>query len=331
MTQTIESRDSVAGKEADRLRKAPARTSRFLRRLVTGIVILLAVFLLWAMWEDYMGTPWTRDGTVRAYVITETPEVSGRIVTLPIVADQYVPKGDLLMEIDPTDYRIAVSNAEAVVANAKASLENRKAEAERRLRLNSLAVTVEEQQTFVTQAQMAEATYNQALASLHQAQVNLGRTRLISPVNGHITNLLVQVGDYATAGQKALAIVNTDSFWVDGYFEETLLERVHVGDPARVKLMGYNDVLKGHVVSIASGISVPNAQPDSSGLASVNPVFTWIRLAQRIPVRVVLDEVPPSVTLAVGLTATVEIIPTTATDRLKLPYFLKNISGFLRR
>ena len=198
-------------------------------------------------------------------MITETPEVSGRIVQLPVIADQYVRKGDLLMEIDPTDFQIAVANAQALVAQAKANLENKRAESERRLKLTSLAVTAEEQETFVTQAQVAEASYNQYLANLNQAQVNLGRTRIVSPVNGYITNLQVQVGDYATAGQKTLAIVNSDSFWVEGYFEETLLENIHIGDPARIALMGYTKVLKGHVVSIARGISVPNAQSDSIG------------------------------------------------------------------
>jgi multidrug resistance efflux pump len=135
----------------------------------------------------------------------------------------------------------------------------------------------------------------------------LSRTRIVSPVNGYVTNLFVQESDYATAGQHVLAVINSDSFWIDGYFEETVLGSVRVGDSARVSLSGLGTVLRGHVVGIARGISVPNAQSDPSGLAKVNPIFTWIRLAQRIPVRVALDDVPPKVTLAVGLTATVEI------------------------
>jgi multidrug resistance efflux pump len=299
--------------------------------LITCAVVAVAVIFAWAMWDAYEGSPWTRDGTVRAYVTTATPQVSGLIVKLPIVADQHVRKGDLLMEIDPTDFQIAVSNAEALVAQAKANFENRRAESERRLKLTSLAVTAEEQETFVTQAQVAEAAYKQNLANLDQARVNLSRTRIVSPVNGYITNLLVQTGDYATAGQKTLAIVDRDSFWIEGYFEETLLENIHIGDPARVALMGYTTVLKGHVVSIARGISVPNAQSDSSGLASVNPIFTWIRLAQRIPVRIVCDDVPPEVTLAVGLTATIEIVTSDAANgRFRPSSFLRNIAAFFR-
>jgi multidrug resistance efflux pump len=155
---------------------------------------------------------------------------------------------------------------------------------------------------------MAEASYHQALAQLAHARLNLQRTRLVLPVNGYVTNLNVQVGDCATTGQSVIAIVDADNFWVDGYFEETFLGEIHPGAPARVKLMGSKVILPGHVVNLARGISVPNAQSDPEGLAAVNPVFTRIRLAQRLPVRVRMDEVPPAVMLAIGRTATVEIV-----------------------
>jgi multidrug resistance efflux pump len=299
----------VAGDELAEIPVRPAWAPRIVPLLLTVVVVLGAGLLTWAMWNAYMGAPWTRDGAVRAYVITETPEVSGEIVALPVAADQFVHKGDLLMEIDPTDYQIAVSDGVAAVAQAKANLDNKQAEALRRLKLTSLSVTKEEQQTFVSQAQMAEGQYNQDLARLAQARVNLARTRIVSPVNGYITNLTAQVGDYATAGQRALTIVDTDSFWIEGYFEETLLDAIHIGDPARISLMGGNGVLAGHVAGIARGIEVANAQSDPAGLATVNPIFTWIRLAQRVPVRVAIDHIPRGATLVVGRTATVEIHP----------------------
>ncbi|MET3905682.1 multidrug resistance efflux pump [Bradyrhizobium sp. S3.3.6] len=142
---------------------------------------------------------------------------------------------------------------------------------------------------------------------MDQANVNLRRTRILSPVNGYVTNLLVQLGDYVNIGQKRISVVNADSFWVDGYFEETSLSKIHESDPAAVKLLGYRQVLRGHVESTARGITVANAQPDASGLASVNPIFTWVRLAQRVPVRIRIDHVPDNVRLVVGMTATVEI------------------------
>jgi RND family efflux transporter MFP subunit len=275
--------------------------------LLTLAAVGVASVLSWAMWETYMGAPWTRDGTVRAYVVTMAPEVAGRIVQLPIVDNQFVHKGDLLMEIDPTDYAIAVELAEAAVTQTKVNADNAQREAARRLELNDLAVSVEQQQSYVTTASVAQAAYQQAVASLAQAKVNLGRTNIRSPVNGYVTNLLVQLGDYAKVGDQDIAIVNSDSFWVDGYFEETNLEVIHDGDPALVKLMGYKPLLRGHVAGVARGIVVANAQAGSSGLANVNPIFTWVRLAQRIPVRIQIDEVPEGLRLVAGMTASVQI------------------------
>ncbi|MCL8383398.1 efflux RND transporter periplasmic adaptor subunit [Xanthobacter aminoxidans] len=290
----------------------PAEKGASVSRRVTGVLLTLAVvgiagILGWRMWETYMTTPWTRDGTVRAYVVTVAPQISGRIIELPVKADQFVHKGDLLMVIEPSDYQNALANAEAAVARAKADLENKKAEAERRTKLSAIAASEEEKQSFAASADMAVAAYQQALADRDQAKLNLSRTRIVSPVNGYVTNLLTQVGDYGTSGQRALSVVDSDSFWVDGYFEETVLAGIHVGDKAKVALMAYSTPLAGHVTGIGRGIAIPNVAPDVSGLASVNPVFTWVRLAQRVPVRIALDPVPPSVILSAGLTATVSI------------------------
>jgi multidrug resistance efflux pump len=153
----------------------------------------------------------------------------------------------------------------------------------------------------------ATATFAQTKAQLHQAQVNLERTRILSPVDGYVTNLLAQLGDYVNVGVNTISLVDANSFWVDGYFEETNLAPIHVGDLAKIKLMGYTQIVRGHVDSIARAISVANAQPNNQGVATVNPIFTWVRLAQRIPVRVHIDEVPAGVVLAAGMTATVEI------------------------
>jgi multidrug resistance efflux pump len=138
-------------------------------------------------------------------------------------------------------------------------------------------------------------------------EVNLERTRIVSPVDGYVTNLLAQLGNYVTVCVNAISVVDANSFWVDGYFEETNIAPIRVGDPARIKLMGYSDIVRGHVDSIARAISVSNAQPNGQGVATVSPIFTWVRLAQRLPVRVHIDRVPPDVILAAGMTATLEI------------------------
>jgi multidrug resistance efflux pump len=345
--------------------RAPAkRRMRIMPFVITLVTTALAGLLGWAMWGVYMGTPWTRDATVRAYVATMAPEVAGRIVELPVVDNKFVHKGDLLMVIDPTNYVIAVSQAEAAVQQAQASIQNFDAQlAVQEAQINASraaldqagAVLVFAQQqatryqtlansgygsiqnaqqfnsqlhqqeaavhsalenhnlakrqveTLKAQRKSAEATLAQAMAQLSQAQVNLERTRILSPVDGYVTNLLAQLGDFVNAGVNTISLVDANSFWVDGYFEETNLAAIRVGDPAQVKLMGYSQIMRGHVDSIARAINVANAQAASQGVANVNPIFTWVRLAQRIPVRVHIDEVPTGVVLTAGMTATLEI------------------------
>jgi multidrug resistance efflux pump len=282
---------------------------RLLPVLATAAAVAVAAVAGWQAWQYYMGAPWTRDGAVRAYVVRIAPQVAGEIVQLPIADNQFVRKGDLLMMIDPRNYSIAVRQAQAAVEQARAVADNARAEMTRRLKLNDLAVTMEERQTYISQATTAEASYQTALANLDQARVNFGRTRVRSPVNGYITNLSAQLGNYADVGARQISVVNSDSFWVDAYFEETALGRIHEGDAATIKLMGYESLLRGMVQGLARGIDVPNAAPDSTGLASVNPIFTFVRLAQRVPVRIHLVDVPKEVKLVAGLTATVQIEP----------------------
>jgi multidrug resistance efflux pump len=295
--------------EAPAGRDETRRRLRIFPVLATLGTVAVAALFAWAMWDAYMATPWTRDGTVRAYVVTMAPEVAGRIVELPIADDRLVHKGDLLMTIDPTDYTIAVRLAEAAVAQAKADAENKTLEAQRRQRLSDLAVSTEEKQVYSSSAASAQAVYQQTLANLDKARVNLERTRIRAPVNGYVTNLLVQLGDYTNVGERNISLVDADSYWVDGYFEETNLWSIRDGDPATVRLMGSRQLLRGHVDGVARGIEVANAQPGQSGLAAVNPIFTWVRLAQRIPVRIHIDQMPEGFRLVAGMTATVQIDP----------------------
>jgi multidrug resistance efflux pump len=332
--------------------------------LITLTTAAAAGILGWAMWGAYMGGPWTRDATVRAFVVMMAPEVSGRIVELHVTDNQYVRKGDLLMVIDPTNYTIAVSQGEASVQQAQASVQTIEAQMivqqaqisanraqldqaqaglvfaqQQASRYQDLARagsgTVQNAQQFTTQlAQQhatvrsaeatlelaqrqieaqkaqrmsAEATLAQARAQLRQAQANLQRTRIFSPVDGYVTNLLAQLGNFVNVGANAISLVDAQSYWIDGYFEETNLAPIRIGNAAQIKLMGHGQILRGHVDSIARAISVSNAQPNNQGVATVNPIFTWVRLAQRIPVRIDIDEVPPDIILSAGMTATVEI------------------------
>jgi multidrug resistance efflux pump len=309
----LRSRDPAAPADAAAAPPGPSssaprrRRLRVLPLLLTLIAVAAAAALGQAMWRIYMATPWTRDGAVRVYVVTMAPQVAGEIVKLPVKDNQFVRRGDLLMVIDPTDYKITVELAEAAVQQAQITAQNAAREAQRRQELTKLAVTKEEKQTYESSAIADQAAYQQAVARLNQARVNLQRTEIRSPVNGYVTNLLAQLGDYATVGENLISLVDADSYWVDGYFEETNIAGIKKSDPATVKLMGYSQPLRGHVDSIARAINVANAQPNGEGLAQVNPIFTWVRLAQRIPVRIHIDQVPDGVHLVAGMTATVQI------------------------
>ena len=309
----LKANDAVKGESVAAAPAASRRSAlsslRIAPVLATVVAVCVAAALGWGAWQYYMGAPWTRDGTVRAYVVKVAPQVAGEIVKLPVADNQFVHKGDLLMLVDPRNYSIAVRTAQAAVEQARAVAENANAEMIRREKLNDIAVTMEERQTYISQAANAEAAYQSALANLDQARVNFARTQVRSPVNGYVTNLSAQLGNYANVGDLQLSVVNSDSYWVDAYFEETALGRIQEGDAATIKLMGYSPLLRGRVQGLSRGIDVPNAAPDASGLASVNPIFTFVRLAQRVPVRIHIDEVPEGVKLVAGLTATVQIEP----------------------
>ena len=298
----------AAARPTGRTRRS-RRGWRLLPVLFTLCVAVVAAYAGWLLWNAYMAAPWTRDGTVRVYVVTVAPEVAGQIVDLPVRDNQFVHKGDLLMRIDPRDYKVAIDLSQAALDQAEADYTNKQSQAARRLQLTDLATTPEQKEQYVSAAKMAQADVEQQRANLDRARINMERTEIRSPVNGWVTNLLTQQGNYATTGQTALSVVDADSFWVDGYFEETTIAPIRAGDPARVYLLGYKQVVLGHVDSIARGIVVSNAQPGQSGLATVNPIFTWVRLAQRVPVRVHIDDVPSNVRLVAGMTATVEIDP----------------------
>lgn len=294
-----------------------------IRVILTLAVVSLAIVLGVTLWNTYMIAPWTRDGRVRVYVVDVAPEVSGTVVQVPVVDNQYVHKGDPLYVLDPVRFRLAIREAQARLDGTLEDLKLKQNDAKRRMGLGGI-VSAEEQEVFNSNVATQVAAVDAARAALDVAKLNLQRSVLYSPVNGFITNLNLRVGDYATAGQARLAVIDSDSYWVYGYFEETKMWGVHVGDVARVKLMGYKQIIPGHVVSIARGINDTNGNPDKLGLQDVNPIFTWVRLAQRIPVRVHLDYVPEGVTLAAGMTATISVGPESQSRRGKLTIWLQD-------
>jgi len=279
------------------------------RYLITGAAVVLALLLGWALWWHYLRSPWTRDGRVRVEVVDIAAQISGKVDKLEVADNQTVKKGDVLFEIEPVDYRLALEQAEATLKSRQFDEQVAEEDSVRRQKLGVEAVSAEEKNTFQSNAQVAEAAYQAALAARDQAKVNLDRTVIRSPVNGYVTNLILRIGDYATPGETKLTLVDSDSFWVVGYFEETKLPYIHEGDYAHIRLMGWGPEIAGHVESISRAIADDNSDANPEGLADVSPIFTWVRLAQRIPVRIHIDQVPDQVRIAAGQTCTIVITP----------------------
>jgi RND family efflux transporter MFP subunit len=283
--------------------------------IATLLVLALALWIGRLLWIHYMDTPWTRDGRVRADVINVAADVTGMVVDVPVRDNQQVKKGDLLMQIDPEHYQLAVKQAQALVSSRKATWEMRKVNASRRADMDNLVISAESREDASNVASSAQADYQLAQAQLEAAQLNLQRTRVLAAVDGYVTNLNVHRGDYARIGEAKMAVVDMHSFWVYGFFEETKLPHVNLGDPVDMQLMS-GEVMKGHVESIARAIYDRDNPESRELIADVNPTFNWVRLAQRVPVRIHLDDVPSGVVLAAGITCTVIVNPGTNSSTL---------------
>ena len=282
---------------------------KFFSLLATLLVLALAIWIGRTLWEHYMNTPWTRDGRVRADIINVAADVNGYVVGVPVKDNQLVKKGDVLLEIDPEHYEIVVKQAQSLVASRKATWEMRKVNAHRRADMDSMVISRENRDDASNIADSALADYQHALAQLDAAQLDLKRTKVLATVDGYVTNLNVHRGDYARVGDPKMAVIDMNSFWVYGFFEETKLPHIRVGDKADLQMMS-GEVLKGHVESISRGIYDRDNPESRELIADVNPTFNWVRLAQRVPVRIHIDEVPEGVLLAAGITCTVIVNPT---------------------
>jgi RND family efflux transporter MFP subunit len=280
---------------------------RALRVAVTLCVVVAAFFGGRWLWIRYNVEPWTRDGRLRADVVLVSPDVNGLVTSVAIRDGERVRAGDILFVIDRDRYLLAVDEANAAIAADEAQLVQARREARRNKALNNL-VTIEQSEETDAKVLTIEAQLDGARVARDTARLNLDRTIIRSTVNGIVTNLELQVGDYATVGRQVMAVLNTDSLYADGYFEETKLPSIEVGDKAIVHLMGIEADLHGTVESVAAGIEDRERGASANALANINPTFSWVRLAQRVPVRVKLDHVPPDVRLIAGRTATVSIL-----------------------
>ncbi|MET3712348.1 RND family efflux transporter MFP subunit [Sphingomonas trueperi] len=278
---------------------------------ITLAVVAIAALVGWQLWDRHQQTPWTRDGRIRADVVRVSTDVGGLVTQVTVRDNQTVRPGQLLIVLDRPRLAATIERADAAIAEARAQLEQARKEARRDVALGDLVATEAREQS-AARVRTSEAALTRAIADRNVAKVDIERTEIRATVAGIVTNLDIHPGDYLAAGAQAMALVDTASLRVEGYFEETKLHRVAIGDRARVRLMGEDGEIAGHVESIAAAIA--DDQRDNTGnlLPKVAPTFSWVRLAQRIPVRVHIDRVPAGTRLIAGRTATVELLPALA-------------------
>jgi RND family efflux transporter MFP subunit len=278
-----------------------------LRVLITLCLVAVAIWAGYDLWRYYMLSPWTRDARIRADVVVIAPDLSGWVVDLKVHDNQEVKAGDLLLSLDRQRYQAALDKAQAVANTRQQQLRLRDHEAQRRASLGPQAISAELKENAQITADIARGSLKEAQADVALAELNLARSEVRAPRTGQITNLRLAQGNYVTAGQPVMALVDEQSFYVQAYFEETKLPRIRIGAPVKVWLMSEGQALTGHIESISRGITDRNAIPDAQLLANVEPTFNWVRLAQRIPVRIKLDPLPKDMQLSAGMTASVRV------------------------
>jgi len=283
-----------------------------LKALLTLSILGAAIFFGYNKYKDYIENPWTRDGQVRTQVIQVTPRVNGMVTKIHVVDNQKVKRGDLLFEIDPSQYQVKVNQSKARLQRTLEAAKGIKIEYERVQKIYARDKGAISQKDLVKN----ETNYYKSLAdidssteALNSSKLNLSYTKVYAKVDGYVSNINFQTGSQASANKPILALVDENSYWVFGFFREDAIPKVEVGDKAVVTLLAYPDTpISGKVESIAWGISHSDGNPGNNLLPSIKPVFQWIRLAQRIPVRIKLDKLPKDIKLRFGLTASVMIL-----------------------
>lgn len=280
---------------------------KFFKFAITFFIVVIAIFLALKLWHNYMNTPWTRDGRIRVDTILISPDVSGLVDKVYVKDNQFVKKGELLFQIDKKRFIEDVNRQSALLELQKADYEMKKKQFDRRFKVNNDVVSKEEHDSAKYQLDISKANYDKAIVDLNIAKINLERSSVVATQDGYISNLILKNGDFVNRGENALALICDDTFFIYGYFEEHKIPLIKEGDIAQIQPLGTDFILKGHVESIASGITDRDNDIGKRLLANVNPSFTWVRLAQRIPVRIVIDEVPKGFILRAGVTCTIKI------------------------
>ncbi|WP_417760304.1 efflux RND transporter periplasmic adaptor subunit [Shewanella sp.] len=283
-------------------------TGQITRIAITLMVVVVAVLCGRWIWDHYLYSPWTRDGRVRANIITIAPDVSGWVNQLNVADNANVEKGQLLFAVDDTRYQAALAELQAQLRSREIALELAKHRYERRKKLTKTElISDEDLETARINTESAKADVAQIEAELNTAKINLERAKVVAPESGNIINLTLRQGNYVHQGTAVLSLVQQGSFYVTGYFEETKLPMIHIGQQAKITLMSDEPTLSGHVVSIGKAIADTNTSSNGQLLPQVQQTFNWVRLAQRIPVDIALDPLPENVSISAGMTASIHL------------------------
>ena len=260
------------------------------RYAITLILVVIAVVVVFRAWAFYTESPWTRDAKFAADVVAIAPDVTGLVTTVQVDDNQLVQKGDVLFTIDQPRFEKALAEAEADVLYYQALVNEKRREAARRNKLGVVAMSREAIEQSNNDLQTAEHQMARAQASRDLAKLDLERTVIRAPANGWVTNLNVFAGEFITRGTTSVALVKQHSYYVMAYMEETKLEGVRPGYRVEITPLGSNRVLHGTVDSVAAGVTNSSSSVDSKGMATIDSNLEWVRLAQRVPVKIRLDQ-----------------------------------------
>lgn len=281
---------------------------KIFRISLTLIVVAIAGIAGHWIWSHYLYSPWTRDGRVRAEIITIAPDVSGWVNQLNVKDNQVVNKGDVLFTVDDTRYKATIAELNAKAESQKLAWELAKHKYKRRIGLTNANLVSKEtfDEAFIN-TELARTSYELAQAQLNTAKIDLARTQIHAPENGTLINLSLRNGNYVSKGNSVFSLVKQDSLYITGYFEETKIPLVHIGQNADVSLMSGGHVLHGKVTSIGKAIANTNVTTNGQLLPQIGQTFNWVRLSQRIPVDIQLDSIPKDIELSVGMTVSIQL------------------------
>jgi membrane fusion protein (multidrug efflux system) len=293
------------------LSNAPHRTVRGIALIVAFCVLAAGGYWYWSYSRRYVSTD---NAYVGANVVAIASQVTGPVLKVYPGNNDRVENGAPLFDIDPEAFQLAVNKAEANLRQRQAELLNARTNEQRVHALVKEQFLSSQAGDDATMAvRTAQAAYAAAKAAVEQAKLDLAHTHVTAPVRGVVANLTLRPGAVVQASMPLFALVATDQYWVDANFKETELEHIRPGDSAEIRVDSYPDhVFQGRVDSLSGG-----AGSAFSLLPAQNATGNWVKVTQRVPVRVVVLDPDPNYPLRIGTSAEVTVRLSAATREAK--------------